>query len=99
MAPAIPGSPYDLAELGYQPVRIETPAGRAEYVRAQREFAQRSQVLRRRLVAECDRLLSAAAASPGAGLLPTAAVTPVAPPAVTLSARESSFSAPAPSPG
>ena len=25
-------SPYDLAELGYPPVRIETPAGRAEYV-------------------------------------------------------------------
>lgn len=27
-------SPYDLADLGYPPVRIETPEGRAEYVRA-----------------------------------------------------------------
>ena len=35
-------SPYDLAELGYPPVRIETPAGRAEYARAQAAFAPRA---------------------------------------------------------
>ena len=29
-------SPYDLTELGYQPVPIETAAGKAEYVAAQR---------------------------------------------------------------
>ena len=42
-------SPYDLTDLGYPPVRIETVAGKAEYVAAQRDFAARAQVLRRRL--------------------------------------------------
>ncbi len=46
-------SPYDLAELGYPPVRIETAAGKAEYVAAQRVFADRSEVLRQRLIIEC----------------------------------------------
>jgi hypothetical protein len=36
-------SPYDLAALGYPPVRIETPEGRAEYARAQDAFAERAQ--------------------------------------------------------
>jgi hypothetical protein len=44
-------SPYDLAALGYQPVPIETPAGKAEYVAAQREFAGAAQMLRGRLLA------------------------------------------------
>jgi hypothetical protein len=43
-------SPYDLAHLGYEPVRVETPDGRAEYVRAQRDFADRAAVLRHRLL-------------------------------------------------
>jgi hypothetical protein len=43
-------SPYDLATLGYDPVRIETPAGRAEYAAAQRGFAARGQGLRERLL-------------------------------------------------
>ena len=51
-------SPYDLAELGYPPVRIETVEGRQEYVQAQRSFAERAAPLRTRLIAECDRLLS-----------------------------------------
>ena len=38
------------ADLGYPPVRIETVAGKAEYVAAQREFAAQAQVLRRRAV-------------------------------------------------
>jgi hypothetical protein len=49
-------SPYDLADLGYPPVRIETPAGRAEYARAQAGFAERAAPLRSRLVAVCDEL-------------------------------------------
>jgi hypothetical protein len=49
-------SPYDLRGLGYEPIRIETAAGRAEYVRAQRDFAERAAVLRDRLRTECDRL-------------------------------------------
>lgn len=50
-------SPYDLADLGYPPVRIETPAGRAEYARAQQRFAERSAPLRQRLLALCSGLL------------------------------------------
>jgi hypothetical protein len=51
-------SPYDFSGLGYSPVRIETAAGKQEYVAAQRSFAQRGAPLRRRLVEECDRLLA-----------------------------------------
>jgi hypothetical protein len=51
-------SPYDLADLGYDPVRIETPDGRAAYTAAQRDFAERATPLRVRLIAECDRLLA-----------------------------------------
>lgn len=43
-------APYDLTELGYEPVRIETAQGKAEYARAQRAFAERSNDLRRRLL-------------------------------------------------
>ena len=34
-------SPYDLRDHGYEPVAIETPEGKATYVAAQREFAER----------------------------------------------------------
>ena len=54
-------SPYDLADWGYEPVRIETPEGKAEYVRRQRAFAARGTALRQRLVAATDRILAAAA--------------------------------------
>ncbi|MFK4089091.1 3-methyladenine DNA glycosylase [Kribbella sp. NPDC020789] len=50
-------SPYDLAPLGYEPVRIETAAGKAEYAAAQRGFAQRARPLREQLVALCNELL------------------------------------------
>ncbi len=50
-------SPYDLSALGYDPVRIETPEGKQEYVAAQRRFAERGVPLRGRLVAETGRLL------------------------------------------
>ena len=52
--------PYDLAALGYPPVRIETAAGRAEYARAQAGFARRAEPLRARLIAHCHRLVSGA---------------------------------------
>jgi len=52
-------SPYDLEKLGFAPIRIETPEGRAEYERHQRDFAERSQPLRARLAALCERLLAA----------------------------------------
>jgi len=50
-------APYDLRPLGYQPVEIETAEGKATYVDAQRDFAARAQVLRRRLIDACDILL------------------------------------------
>ncbi|MGX5696756.1 3-methyladenine DNA glycosylase [Agromyces soli] len=43
-------SPYDLAAWSGAPVRIETPEGKAEYVRRQRGFAERSNALRARLL-------------------------------------------------
>ena len=49
-------APYDLAELGFEPVRIESPEGKAEYAAAQRGFAERGAPLRQRLVEECERL-------------------------------------------
>lgn len=49
-------APYDLRELGYEPVRIETTEGKAEYVEAQRAFTVRSNALRRRLLAVLDLL-------------------------------------------
>jgi len=52
-------SPYDLRGLGFEPIAIETPAGRAEYERHQRGFAARGEPLRARLVTLCDRLLAA----------------------------------------
>jgi hypothetical protein len=54
-------SPYDLTDYGYQPVRIETPCGRAEYVREQVAIAERAAVLRQALLARCRTLLDAAA--------------------------------------
>ena len=52
-------SPYDLADLGYEPVLVETPEGKQEYAAAQREFAMRGAPLRQRLIEECQRLLDA----------------------------------------
>ena len=53
-------SPYDLSALGYDPVRVETPEGKAGYGAAQRDFAERGAPLRSRIVEECERLLRAA---------------------------------------
>jgi hypothetical protein len=55
-------SPYDLRALGYEPVPIETREGKAAYVEAQRAFTQRSQELRRRLLAATAALVTRSAA-------------------------------------
>jgi len=52
-------SPYDLSGYGYAPVEIETPAGRAQYVREQQVIATRGQVLRATLLERCRDLLAA----------------------------------------
>ena len=54
-------SPYDLAALGFDPVKIETPEGRVDYERHQRAFAERARPLRARLLAACDLALADAA--------------------------------------
>ncbi len=51
-------SPYDLRDLGYSPVAIETPEGRADYVRMQRAFATEASDLRQRLIDACRELLT-----------------------------------------
>jgi hypothetical protein len=56
-------SPYDFSDLGFEPVRIEMPEGRQEYVAAQRTFAERGAPLRQRLIDECDRLATASRAA------------------------------------
>ncbi len=50
-------SPYDLSGLGFAPIPIETPAGREEYERHQRDFTARGEPLRARLLALCGQLL------------------------------------------
>lgn len=44
-------SPYDVTAYGLEPVAIETPEGKAEYVRRQRGFAERAAGLRSALAA------------------------------------------------
>ena len=53
-------SPYDLTDLGLEPVRIETREGKASYAEAQRGFTARSDALRRRLLDVCDVLVQSA---------------------------------------
>lgn len=50
-------SPYDLSGLGHRPVPIETPEGRAEYVRRQAALSARGAELRERVTGTCRGLL------------------------------------------
>ncbi len=43
-------SPYDLADLGYSPITLETPDGRRQYATAQKQLADDARSVRRRLV-------------------------------------------------
>lgn len=54
-------SPYDLSALGYAPIRIETPEGRAAYESEQRRLASAAMPIRARLISACDRILADAA--------------------------------------
>lgn len=51
-------SPYDLTEWGYGVVAVETPEGKAEYVRRQKDFARRAQPIRERLLDVTETLLA-----------------------------------------
>jgi hypothetical protein len=52
-------SPYDLSCYGFEPIAIETPTGRAEYVRAQHEITDRAAPLRAALADRCETLIEA----------------------------------------
>jgi hypothetical protein len=58
-------SPYDLRDYGFDPIAVETPAGRAAYVRAQQDIACRAAPLRTRIADRCEQLLTAAVATVG----------------------------------
>ncbi len=51
-------SPYDLTGYGFEPIAVETQAGRAAYVRAQQDIADRAAPLRAALADACDLLLA-----------------------------------------
>jgi len=51
-------SPYDLKEEGYTPICIETEAGRKQYQKEQKLFAEKSVSLRKELHEFCVRLTS-----------------------------------------
>jgi hypothetical protein len=51
-------SPYDLTEYGFESIRIEDAAGRAEYARCQRELSQRAVSLRSAVRDRCDLLMT-----------------------------------------
>ena len=50
-------SPYDLRDYGFEPIAIETPAGRTAYIRAQQDIAARAVPLRAAIAGRCDELL------------------------------------------
>ncbi len=52
-------SPYDLRDFGFNPIAIETPAGRADYIRAQQDIAERAVPLRAAIADRCGELLVA----------------------------------------
>ena len=52
-------SPYDLSGYGFAPIRVEEPAGRAEYVRRQQRIAERAGPLREALADRCAQLTAA----------------------------------------
>jgi hypothetical protein len=83
-------SPYDVSSYGLSAVAIETPDGKAEYVRRQRVLATRTQDVRRRLVAVCEQVLAS-----GPAAIPTAAPPAVPTGASPLGSRTSGPADPA----
>lgn len=52
-------SPYDLQEQGFDPICIETPAGREQYIHEQRRLSEHSIPIREQLIAVYGRLIDA----------------------------------------
>ncbi|WP_404424164.1 3-methyladenine DNA glycosylase [Nibricoccus sp. IMCC34717] len=57
-------SPYDVRSFGFEPVPVETAAGRADYERQQRDFARRAEPLRERISAVCIHILNTTLSAP-----------------------------------
>ena len=55
-------APYDLRDIGLDPLPVETPEGKQEYAAAQRGFAERGAPLRAELARRCASLLAPAVA-------------------------------------
>ena len=68
-------APYDLIDLGYEPICIETAEGRRDYVEQQRLIAARAQPLRADLSLGLSALVAAAAQVPMANHEETDAAT------------------------
>ena len=49
-------APYDLADLGVEPIRVETPEGRTEFAKHQLDFSKRAIALRQQLVVALEPL-------------------------------------------
>ncbi|MDN4482526.1 3-methyladenine DNA glycosylase [Demequina lignilytica] len=56
-------SPYDVSRFGLEAIAVETPDGKREYARRQREFAERGGALRARLLEALSPLAHAVARS------------------------------------
>ncbi len=52
-------SPYDLQDQGFEPIRIETPSGREQYIQEQRRLSELGIPLRARLIQVYETLISA----------------------------------------
>lgn len=50
-------SPYDLRDRGLEPIKIETDAGRKEYIEKQRAIFEKSQPIRQQLIKEYQLIL------------------------------------------
>ncbi|GAB3702004.1 3-methyladenine DNA glycosylase [Mariniluteicoccus flavus] len=61
-------SAYDVSSLGHTPVAVETPQGRADYVRQQREFSERARPLRVALLDAVRPVAGASGSRNGSGL-------------------------------
>lgn len=57
-------SPYDLRGLGFEPIAVETPGGRREYVKGQEAISERAAPLRARLLECCAALMDTATQDP-----------------------------------
>lgn len=58
----VQASPYDLRAWGTPSLDVETADGRAEFIERQREFTERANALRVRLIAELDAVLESGSA-------------------------------------